>query len=66
MGFKKAPSAPVTLPEKKTIPVVTETTDTDAANDYEQSSSRRKGLLSTILTSRREQKAAAEGNTTLG
>lgn len=64
MGFKQAPDMP---PATTTIPVVSETADTDTADAYEQSNSRRKGLLSTILSSRREQKqTAAEGNTTLG
>lgn len=63
MGFKKAPKMPATT---EAIPVVSETTDNDTANGYDQSTSRRKGLLSTILTSRRAQKQAAEGNTTLG
>lgn len=64
MGFKKAPKMPATT--TTVIPVVSETTDNDTANDYDQSNSRRKGLLSTILTARREQKQPAEGNTTLG
>lgn len=62
MGFKKAPAIPTA-----TIPVVSETADNDTANAYTQSNAHRKGLLSTILSSRREQKqTAAEGNTTLG
>lgn len=63
MGFTKAPSTPAVT---EVIPVVTETTEQDTVNSYEQSSANRKGLLSTILSARRDQEAQAEGNTTLG
>lgn len=56
MGFMK-PSAPATIEEPP--PVVAETADSDTQNAYDQGASRRRGLLSTIL-SRRENNA---GNT---
>lgn len=56
MGFMK-PSAPATIEEPP--PVVAETADSDTQNTYDQGASRRRGLLSTIL-SRRENNA---GNT---
>lgn len=62
MGFKQA--AP--MPTVNTIPVVTETTTEDTRNDYEQSRANKKGLLSTILASRRETTPQDGGNTTLG
>lgn len=62
MGFKKAaPMPPVT-----TIPVVSETTTEDTRNDYEQSKANKKGLLSTILTARREATPQGGSNKTLG
>lgn len=62
MGFAtKTPSTPTT----KVIPVVSETTDTDTEASTE-SQTRRKGLLSTILTKNRQTSADEDGNTTLG
>lgn len=68
MGFTK-PSAPAV--ETKP-PVVAEVVEQDAQKDYDQKSSRRKGLLSTILSTQKNRggamnaAASHSGNTTLG
>ncbi len=72
MGFSKlfggAPSAPATVSTPP--PTVSDTQDRDTQADYEQRASRRRGLLSTILSNRRQSEgnasATASGNTTLG
>lgn len=53
MGFLK-PSAPSvsSTPTLSDPPIVTEVSEVDAQADYDQKSSRRKGLLSTILAGR--------------
>ncbi len=75
MGFSKlfgggqttvvAPATDTTPP-----PTVTETQDTNLQADYAQRASRRRGLLSTILSNRNRSNALgggdSGGNTTLG
>ncbi len=69
MGFAK-PSTPAV---DNSPAIVSEVIDSDAAADYDQKASRRKGLLSTILTARRQQNTGGmkpastpSGNDTLG
>lgn len=59
MGFMK-PSAPASV--ETPPPVVAETADTDTQNAYDQKASRRRGLLSTILSRR----GSAVGNNSAG
>ncbi len=80
MGFNKlfdSPSVTVTQAPTPTStvvrtppPTVTETLEDDTQADYAQRASRRRGLLSTILSNRNRSNAsghdAAGGNTTLG
>lgn len=62
MGFNSNPPPPTA-----SVPVVTESAETDTAAAYNQGNSRRKGLISSILTVRREQQpTAADANQTLG
>ncbi len=66
MGFGTVSSpAPATPP-----PTVTETQVTDEKADYAQRSSRKRGLLSTLLSSRNQAaglgSSNSEGNKTLG
>lgn len=51
MGFAKMPSSPKTVSTPP--PVVAETVESDTQADYEQRASRKKGLLSTILSTRK-------------
>lgn len=51
MGFAKMPSSPKTVSTPP--PVVADTVEADTQADYEQRASRKKGLLSTILSSRK-------------
>ncbi|MBR3927357.1 MAG: hypothetical protein IKJ58_11410 [Akkermansia sp.] len=69
MGFAK-PSTPAV---DNSPAIVSEVIDSDAAADYDQKASRRKGLLSTILSARRPQNSGGmkpastpSGNDTLG
>ncbi len=71
MGFKnmfKTPSAAAPATVKTPPPTVTETLESDTQEDYNQRASRRKGLLSTILSNhnRSRQDNGSAGNTTLG
>lgn len=69
MGFAvKTPKVPAV---ESTPPVVAETHDTDAQADYEQKATRRRGLLSTILSNKEKNAgfapaAPAANNSTLG
>lgn len=70
MGFMK-PSVPSTPAVESLPPVVSDTVESDAKSDYSQKASRKKGLLSTLLTNKRPagtMAAAAQGtgNSTLG
>lgn len=69
MGFMK-PSVPSAPPVQSPPPVVSDTVESDAKEDYSQKASRKKGLLSTILTNKRSAGAMAAaqgtGNSTLG
>lgn len=51
MGFAKMPSSPKTVSTPP--PVVAETVESDTQADYEQRASRKKGLLSTILSNQK-------------
>ena len=73
MGFSSlfkpdpVPAATVSTPP----PTVADTQEQDAQADYSQKASRRRGLLSTILSNRRQgsngsTSAPPSGNTTLG
>ena len=66
MGFKSK-SSPASA--ANTIPVVTDTVENDTERAYAQESSRKKGLLSTLLSSQRKQEqeqGQTYGNKTLG
>ncbi|MBR4107093.1 MAG: hypothetical protein IKK45_00185 [Akkermansia sp.] len=72
MGFGSSSSY---QPPPATIPVVTQTNEENMRQNYQQHSARKRGLLSTILTSHRKEPqvaathrtaAADSGNTTLG
>jgi len=69
MGFMK-PSVPSSPPVETTPPVVAEVAEADTKADYNQKASRKKGLLSTILTAPRRGGAMAAAsnanNATLG
>ena len=64
MGFAaKTPSVPTTTE----IPVVTEDLSEDSRNSYAQSNKRKRGLLSTIISARRQTTQNTDSyNTTLG
>lgn len=64
MGFAtKTPSVPTTTE----IPVVTENLSEDSRNSYAQSNKRKRGLLSTIISARRQTTQNTDSyNTTLG
>ncbi len=71
MGFKKMfkASSPATVTVAP--PTVTETLESDSQADYAQQASRKRGLLSTILSNRNNRSvegasASAAGNKTLG
>ncbi|MGN0865732.1 MAG: hypothetical protein ACI4P8_06265 [Akkermansia sp.] len=66
MGFSaKTPSVPT--PATTEIPVVTENLSEDSRSSYAQSNKRKRGLLSTILSARRQTAQNADAyNTTLG
>jgi len=78
MGFLKPSTPSLTAAAPATVTssepeVVAEVVRTDAAADYDQKASRRRGLLSTILTDQHHhsstplaQSARKNGNTTLG
>lgn len=66
MGFKSGSSAPSA---QTTIPVVTDTVENDTERAYAQESSRKKGMLSTLLSARRKREESQNdtpGNKTLG
>ncbi|MBR5895459.1 MAG: hypothetical protein IKZ13_07950 [Akkermansia sp.] len=71
MGFSKPSPAPAPAVQSEP-PVVAEVVQQDAQADYDQKAARRKGLLSTVLTSPKHSSAAAlasanrMSNTTLG
>lgn len=68
MGFKSK-SSPAPVVSKPTIPVVTDTVENDTERAYAQESSRKKGLLSTLLSSQRkreQEQGQTFGNKTLG
>lgn len=71
MGFKSK-SSRVAAPANtvaSTIPVVTDVVENDTEAAYEQESSRKKGLLSTLLSSQRkreQEQGSFFGNKTLG
>ncbi|MGN0837304.1 MAG: hypothetical protein ACI4OS_07675 [Akkermansia sp.] len=64
MGFAtKTPSVPTTTE----VPVVTENLSEDSQRSYAQSNKRKRGLLSTILSARRQTAQNSDTyNTTLG
>lgn len=66
MGFAtKTPSVPT--PTTTEIPVVTENLSEDSQHSYAQSNKRKRGLLSTILSARRQTAQNTDSyNTTLG
>lgn len=66
MGFAtKTPSVP--SPATTEIPVVTENLSEDSQHGYAQSNKRKRGLLSTILSTRRQTTQNTDSyNTTLG
>lgn len=71
MGFAKAPKITTTAaPPTTTVPpVVSETVQEDATRSYDQQRSSKRGLLSTILSTRSSGSSLspqAPGNTTLG
>ncbi len=70
MGFNKlfrTPSAAAPATVSTPPPTVSETQENDSLADYNQRASRRKGLLSTILSNRnRNGGSAAAANQTLG
>ncbi len=70
--FKSSPQVVVASPATVSTPppTVTETQESDTQADYAQRSSRKKGLLSTILANRNRtaglSSGNADGNKTLG
>lgn len=61
------PSVPQSIHTVSTPPpVVADTVDSDSGANYEQKASRKKGLLSTILSKQNQHTATTGGNTTLG
>lgn len=68
MGFASKLIAPKASTVSTPPPVVADTADTDAAAAYEQKASRRRGLLSTILSDRNRENTVPQSgeNTTLG
>lgn len=67
MGFK--PKSSASSVANNTIPVVTDTVENDTEHAYAQESSRKKGLLSTLLSSQRkreQEQGQTFGNKTLG
>lgn len=74
MGFFKKPkisasSATESTPVHTPPPVVSETVEDDATNNYDQKKANRRGLLSTILSNQNKGNALAPqtgGNSTLG
>ncbi len=66
MGFSKILKTPeIAAPATVSTPppTVTETQETDVQADYNQRASRRRGLLSTILSNRNRSSAGGSGNT---
>lgn len=64
MGFKSKSTAPTAI---TTIPVVTDTVENDTESAYAQENSRKKGLLSTLLSSKQQKEQRDTfGNKTLG
>lgn len=64
MGFKSKSAAPAAI---TTIPVVTDTVENDTESAYAQENSRKKGLLSTLLSSKQQKEQRDTfGNKTLG
>lgn len=73
MGFIRKAISPAAPSSVKTVstppPVVADTVESDTTAGYEQKAANKKGLLSTILSKRRQQNAVRQpgaANTTLG
>ena len=62
LGTAPTPPSTVSTPP----PTVSDTQESDTQADYEQRASRKRGLLSTILTNRRRGETAPAGSNTLG